>query len=150
MTKFPQPDNCHLAQLNIAHAKFDLNSPQMSDFTNAIEAVNRVAEHSPGFVWRLTDDASDMSVIQDQNDPRLLLNMSVWESALALQHYLANTIHKKIFSRGGEWFVRSPAPHLVMWWLPKGDMPLLADGLSRLAALEKNGPTEQGFSWTNL
>ena len=45
------------ASLNIAMAIADLEDPVMADFINALDAVNGIADRSPGFVWRLKDDS---------------------------------------------------------------------------------------------
>lgn len=42
----------HLAQLNIATMLgSDISDPVMKDFVNALDAVNAVAENSPGFLY---------------------------------------------------------------------------------------------------
>jgi hypothetical protein len=43
----------HLAQANVARQRAPLDSPEMAGFVVALDPVNRVAEASPGFVWRL-------------------------------------------------------------------------------------------------
>lgn len=48
-----------LAQLNIATMKESLESPSMADFVANLERINALAEASPGFVWRLQDEAGD-------------------------------------------------------------------------------------------
>ena len=42
-----------LAQLNIAHAKYSLDHPNIKDFIDNLERVNVIAEQSEGFIWRL-------------------------------------------------------------------------------------------------
>ena len=46
----------HLTQANVARFKASLNDPLMKEFTDFLEPVNKLAEESPGFIWRLTDD----------------------------------------------------------------------------------------------
>ena len=48
-----------LAQLNIASMLQPLESPGMADFAANLERINALAEASPGFVWRLQDEAGD-------------------------------------------------------------------------------------------
>src|SRR5829696_3608133 len=43
----------HLAQANLARQRAPLDSAEMAGFVVALDPVNRVAEASPGFVWRL-------------------------------------------------------------------------------------------------
>ena len=52
----------HLAQLNIAWMKAPLESPEMADFVANLERINALAEGSPGYVWRLQDEAGDVAL----------------------------------------------------------------------------------------
>ncbi len=47
-----------LAQVNVSRPRAALDSPLMGGFLAAIEPVNRLAEASPGFVWRLRSGES--------------------------------------------------------------------------------------------
>jgi hypothetical protein len=68
----------HLAQFNIARARAALDDPVMAGFVEQLEAVNALAEATPGFVWRLKgNDGASSSYIQLYDDPRILINMSV-------------------------------------------------------------------------
>lgn len=49
----------HIAQLNIALAKAPLEDPLLADFMAQLDAVNAMAEASPGFVWRLKSDSGN-------------------------------------------------------------------------------------------
>lgn len=42
-----------LAQVNVAVPRAPLDDPVMAGFANAFDAVARLAEAAPGFVWRL-------------------------------------------------------------------------------------------------
>ena len=77
---FAQPAGHHLAELNIATLVADLDDPAMADFMNALDAVNAVAERSPGFVWRLKDESGNATGIKGAGDPREIYNLSVWDA----------------------------------------------------------------------
>lgn len=47
-----------LAQLNIATLKAPLDSPLLADFVANLDRINRLAEQSPGFEWRLQDEGA--------------------------------------------------------------------------------------------
>ena len=49
----------HLADFNIARLRAPIDDPMIDDFRNNLEPVNRLADESPGFVWRLQDDSGD-------------------------------------------------------------------------------------------
>src|SRR2546425_13362256 len=105
----------HLAQLNIGRIRYPLDDPRMADFVNNLDRVNAIAEHTPGFVWRLQDDSGNATAIHAFDDPRMLLNMSVWESVEALERFVWQTVHKRIYGRRTEWFEPLDRPHFVLW-----------------------------------
>jgi hypothetical protein len=130
----------HLAQINIARARFDLDAPQMSEFEAALEA-------SDGFVWRLKDDSGNAYSIRAFPDPRIVVNLTVWQSMEALQHFVYRSAHVDFLYRRSEWFERAPGAHLALWWVPAGVKPSASDGRFRLEWLTRHGPTERAFSF---
>ena len=56
---FAQLAGHRLAELNIATSVADLDNPAMAGFMNALDAVNAIAERSPGFVWLLKDESGN-------------------------------------------------------------------------------------------
>ena len=140
----------HLAQLNIARPRFPLEDPRMADFVGNLDRVNAVAERSPGFVWRLIGDGNDATDLSFEDDPDVIINMSVWESGEHLEHFVWNTVHKAIYRRRGEWFPPLGKPHFVMWYVPAGHEPTLAEAKARLDHLAANGPSDHAFGWEGL
>ena len=53
----------------------------MAGFMNALDAVNAIAERSPGFVWRLKDESGNAIGFKRAGDPREIYNLSVWKRA---------------------------------------------------------------------
>jgi hypothetical protein len=45
-------DPAELAQLNVARLIAPLGSPEVAEFVAGLVPINRLAERSPGFVWR--------------------------------------------------------------------------------------------------
>ena len=140
----------HLAQLNIGRIRYPLDDPRMADFVNNLDRVNAIAEHTPGFVWRLQDDSGNATAIHAFDDPRMLLNMSVWESVEALERFVWQTVHKRIYGRRPEWFEPLDRPHFVMWWVPAGHLPDLAEAKGRLEHLWAHGPSDHAFGWESI
>jgi hypothetical protein len=140
----------HLAQLNIGRIRYPLDDPRMADFVNNLDRVNAIAEHTPGFVWRLQDDSGNATAIHAFDDPRMLLNMSVWESVEALERFVWQTVHKRIYGRRPEWFEPLDRPHFVMWWVPAGHRPDLAEAKGRLEYLWAHGPSDYAFGWESI
>ena len=83
----------HLAQLNIGKVRFNLESPEMADFVNNLDPINAIAEQSPGFIWRLKDESGDANNIEVENNPDIIVNMSVWESVESLKNFMFKTHH---------------------------------------------------------
>ena len=65
------------------------------------------------------------------DDPRILPNLTVWENVEALERFVWQTLHRRFFGRRGEWFEPIETP-LVLWWIPAGHRPDLAEGVARL------------------
>jgi hypothetical protein len=136
-----------LAQLNIARALAPMDDPLMAEFVARLDEVNALADSSPGFVWRLQDESGNATSIQAFDDPRLLANMSVWESLEALFSYVYRSDHTKVLARRREWFEMPNGPQLVLWWVPSGHRPDLAEAKSRLERLTRDGPTADAFTF---
>lgn len=43
----------HLAEVNIGRVLGGPDDPRMADFFDNLARINTLAEHTPGFVWRL-------------------------------------------------------------------------------------------------
>ena len=135
-----------LAQLNIAVMKAPLESPAMTDFVAGLDRINALAEGSPGFVWRLKDDAGNATAIRPFGDDTLV-NLSVWRSVAALEHYVYRTAHVEFVRRRKEWFDKMAETHMVLWWVPQGERPTLTQAAERLALLRAQGPSSEAFNF---
>jgi len=80
-------------------------------------------------------------------DPTMAVNLSVWESIEALEKFVWQTAHTKIYNRKAEFFEKPTSPHFVMWWIDAGHIPTLAEAKERLDHLTAHGPSEQAFGW---
>ena len=145
-----QPAGTHLAELNIAKAMDNLDSERLADFVAAIDKVNGIAERADGFVWRLKDESGNATEIQATDDPRMIVNLSVWETAGHLEHFVWNTVHKQIYNKKAKWFEAPAEAHFVMWWVPEGHEPTVEESMHRLAYLNENGPSGHAFGWESL
>ena len=89
-----------IAQLNVAYAKAPLDSDEMAEFVGNLDRINQLAETSPGFVWRLQSLEGHAINIKVLDDPRFILNLSVWQSVRDLHHFVFKTDHKEFVRRG--------------------------------------------------
>ncbi len=134
----------HLAQLNIAHAKWNIEAPEMAGFRNNVDAINKLAEEQEGFVWRF--DPSDKDINPFGND-NILTNMSVWTNKKALLNYVYHTEHSKFIKRKKEWFQHITKVSMVLWFIDVGHTPTLIEAKERLDYLIEFGNTPFAFSF---
>lgn len=137
----------HLAQINVARALAPLDTPKLADFVAQLDAVNALADRSPGFVWRLQSDSGNATDIQVSDDPQFIVNMSVWQDLDALFAYVYRSDHLKVMAQRSRWFAKMATPFMALWWLPAGTLPSAEEGMRRLAVLERNGPTPDAFTF---
>ncbi|MGH6947278.1 MAG: DUF3291 domain-containing protein [Kiloniellales bacterium] len=137
----------HLAQLNVARALAPLDDPKLADFMAALDRINALADAAPGFVWRLQGDSGNATDIRHDQDPNLLVNLSVWEGSEPLFDYVYKSAHSAVMARRREWFEKRAGPHLVLWWLPAGALPSVNEAMARLARLAAEGPTPAAFTF---
>jgi hypothetical protein len=136
----------HLAQANIARQRGPLDSPVMRGFVVALDPVNRIAERSPGFVWRLGSSQSHgATTLRDGSFP-VIVNLSVWGSYEALHAFVYHSPHGAYLRRRARWFEPSPQPSTVLWWVEAGQRPTVEEALRRLRHLRAHGPSPQAFT----
>ena len=136
-----------LAQLNVGRLLAPVESPLIAGFVAELEPLNRIADASQGFVWRLATEAGDATSIRPTEDDLFLVNMSVWTSLEALRAYTYDTAHVAILRRRREWFERLATAHMVLWWVPAGHRPTVEEALERLDRLRRDGPTPAAFTF---
>lgn len=137
----------HLAQLNVARALAPLDAPEMASFVAELDRINALADGAPGFVWRFQTEDGNATALRAWDDPRILVNFSVWESPEALHHYTYRTAHVEVMARRREWFARVGDASLVLWWVPAGHRPTLQEGIARLESLRQQGSTPEAFTF---
>jgi hypothetical protein len=140
----------HIAELNIGRPLHALDDPRMAGFMDNLDRVNALAERSRGFVWRLKDESNNATALRPFDDSNMLVNMSVWESVGALEGFVWATVHKQFYNRKGGWFENLAMPHFVIWPIPAGHVPELAEAETRLEHLTRNGDSDYAFGWGHL
>ena len=135
-----------IAQLNVATILAPLDQPQMAGFVEALDRINAVAEATPGFVWRLQDEAGNATALRPFG-PEMIVNMSVWDSVEALFDYVYRSQHTPFLARRKEWFAMPKEPHMVLWWVPAGTRPTIIEARERLDLLRQTGPSPEAFTF---
>ena len=100
--------------------------------TNVEHYARIVKEKSALRALILASQRISARAYEAEDDPNIILNMSVWESIETLEQFVWQTIHKRFYGRKQEWFERSDSPHLVMWWIPVGHRPSVAEAIELL------------------
>lgn len=140
-------DNYQLAQANIARTKAPLDDPLMQGFVEQLEPINRLADNSPGFVWRLQTEEGDATLIQLFEDARIIVNLSVWASFEALKDFVYSGAHLEVLRSKKLWMEQLESPALVLWWVPAGHRPSPQEARQALARLEQQGPSVTAFTF---
>jgi hypothetical protein len=139
----------YLAQANIARFKAPLDSPVMKEFVAFLEPVNRFAEESKGFVWRLKDEEGrSASYIESPfNDEMMAVNISLWEDVESFKDFVYGSVHSYFLRNKKKWFDLGGTSQFVMWWLPEGSLPTLEMAKERLNAYKKKGASQNAFTF---
>ncbi len=140
----------HLAQVNIAHALAPLDSPQLAGFVARIGEINALAERSPGFVWRCTEDKNSAAYARPYADERILFNLSVWVTFDDLKNYVYRQGHAEVMRQRSQWFRHPDQPTLTLWWIPAGQLPTVDEAKARLEHLREHGPTAHAFTFRDF
>ncbi|MEM8805851.1 MAG: DUF3291 domain-containing protein [Cyanobacteria bacterium P01_G01_bin.38] len=139
-----------LAQINIGLTKAPLDDPIMAEFVAALDEINALAEQSPGFIWRLQTPSGNATEIHAYDNPRQLLNISVWRGVEPLRDYVYKSMHGKFFARRRHWFEKFQGEHFAMWWIPAGHLPTVEEGKAKLALLEQRGDSPESFTFAKV
>ena len=142
--------NFHLAQINIGRLVAPIDDPQIAGFVAQLDPVNALADSAPGFVWRLQSDAGNATDIAYNDDPFVIVNMSVWTSVEALRDFVYASRHIDVFRDRAKWFEKMDKPHYCLWWVPAGHIPTVEEGRERLEHYQQHGPTPFSFWFSKL
>jgi len=139
----------HLAQVNIGRIVAPIDSPEMAGFVSQLKPINALADASPGFVWRLQTESGDATAILPYDDPRININMSVWESVEALKQFVYKSAHIGPLRDRLKWFEKPVEAYMAMWWIPAGHIPAVEEAKERLQFRRTWGDTAVAFSFAN-
>jgi hypothetical protein len=143
----------HLAHTNIAWMHGAINEPVMSGLASRIDEINRLAEESRGFVWRIPDSETSLTHLElfredfPGFDPsRFFYNMSVWESLEDLRQYSLFSAHAEMIFERRQWLDSIAGANVALWWIPEDHRPTIAESVERLRNVRKFGPTPYAFT----
>ncbi len=137
----------HIAQINIARFVLPKQHADNIGFMKALDPINALADTASGFVWRLVGEGNDaINIDAVPDDPRLAINMSVWTDVESLGAFVyRNPDHLAIMRRRREW-LEQLSVYQALWWVPRGHIPSVQEGIAKIAYLAQNGPTSEAFT----
>ena len=135
----------HLAQINVGHLIAPIDDPKIAEFVSQLDPINALADCAPGFVWRLQSTSGNATDIAYNDDPFMIVNMSVWESIEALRDYAYRSDHISVFRDRAKWFEKMDKPNYCLWWVLEGHRPTVAEGRERLERYQTHGATPYSF-----
>ncbi len=135
-----------LAEVNIARMLAPLTDPLMAEFVAQLDAINALADTSPGFLWRLQTPEGNATALRPFEDDLILVNLSLWASFSDLSTFVYKSRHRQVMQQRRQWFEPFDGPYLALWWVPAGHVPSVEEAKQRLAHLRANGETPYAFS----
>ena len=136
-----------LAENNLAWMRYPFEDPRMAGMRDAIDRINKLGDRSPpGFVWRFETAGGDATGVRVLDDPRVLFNLTIWETLADLRRYVYRTEHVEFFRRRREWFLRPPREPVALWWVPEGERPDVDEAMARIERLWRDGPSPAAFT----
>jgi Domain of unknown function (DUF3291) len=140
----------HLAQVNIARMLAPLTDPLMAGFVAELDAINALADNSPGFLWRLQTPEGNATDLRPYEDDLILVNLSLWASLADLSTFVYKSRHRQVLQQRRQWFQHFDGPYLALWWVPAGHIPSVEEAKERLAYLSLHGETPYALSFKKL
>jgi Domain of unknown function (DUF3291) len=147
------PSGLHLAQVNIAWMHGAISEPVMAGLASRMDEINRLAEESPGFVWRLPASEVTLEMLDPFNADfpgfhrdRLFYNLSVWQNLEDLRTYTFHSTHAELLNERHQWVDSIAGASVALWWIPIGHRPTIAESAERLRSVRALGPTPYAFT----
>ena len=133
-----------LAQVNVARMRGPIDSPVRREFADGFDPVNRLAERSSGFVWRL-QTGGHAPLVEDDTG-LWVVNVSLWTGYEPLHDFVYRSPHGAFLRRRSRWFEPAPPPTTALWWVADDERPDVPAARARPAHLRRYGPTPRAFS----
>ena len=140
----------YLAEVNIARLKAPLDHPDTAEFANNLERVNGLAERMDGFIWRHIDESGNATDTRIDEDPNVIVNLSVWRDVTALESFVWGTLHRQFYQKRDAWFKSLGSMGFAMWWVDPDHRPSVTEAAERLAHLNQHGDTDHAFGWAHM
>jgi hypothetical protein len=141
-----------IAEFNISRLKAPLDSPILKEFVDFLEPVNKFAEESPGYIWRLAapDGQAASYLPPAYEDEMIVTNLTVWKDIDSLKNFVYQTVHTYFLRSRKKWFDQVAEYQVVLWWVKEGHIPTVEEAKQKLTHLQEHGPTVDAFTFQAL
>lgn len=133
--------------MNIGRLIAPPDDPRLAEFFSELDRINAIADTTPGFVWRLKDETGNSMAMEPTPDPRVAINLTVWEDAELLFDFVYRSAHTPVMAQRKQWFERFDGAYQALWWIPAGTEPSTDEALAKLWMLDRYGPTPHAFTF---
>jgi hypothetical protein len=140
----------HIAQVNIARMRAPIDDPLLAGFVARLDDINKLADSSAGFVWRLQTETGNATAVQVYEDALILFNLSIWETPEQLKDFVYRSAHGEVMRERKTWFERMDSTYYALWWIAAGHTPSIDEAKQRLQHLQLHGETDYAFSFRRL
>jgi hypothetical protein len=139
--------------MNIAWMHGKISDPAMSGLASRMDELNALAEHSPGFVWRLPTSEIRPETLEPFeaifpgfHRDMLFYNMSVWQTIEDLRAYTFDSAHAEMLNERHQWIDRIAGASAALWWVAAGHLPTISESAAKWRCLKEHGPTPEAFT----
>lgn len=140
----------HLAQVNVARAKAEMDTDVMRGFMDQLDAMNQLADQADGFIWRMLGSGGDYTSIRPYADPLVIMNVSLWRDVDSLKNYVYKTVHMDTIRARHAWFDKMNEIQLALWWVPAGHLPTAQEAKEKLDLVRRFGATQEAFTFAQV
>lgn len=138
----------YIAHVNIGYWRPEIGEHEYFRFSELGRSISLDAANNPHLKWQFgTQFYQDPNVMRVFNEPRMILNLSVWNSLEALQEFVYRKYHHQAISRKSEWFEPLTVASYVLWWVDENSMPTLEDAKYRLEYFNEHGANSEAFNF---
>jgi hypothetical protein len=131
-----------IAQMNWGQMRHPLSDPKMKEFADQLDAIYRLAEEAPGFIWRINGDRLEAELSELGYDEKTSATVSVWQTSDDLYRYTYESAHGVYLDRAQEWFEAIEGPQLVIWPVENDAKPSFFEAHKRLEHMKEYGPSD--------
>lgn len=134
-----------LIHVNIALAKYPLNSDQMLSFWSLERPIMELATAQPGFI-RNIEFPDRFSVFPDPH----VVNATAWNDVDQLKRFVYTGLHSEALKNRKRWFTESQYPTYCLFWSEPDAQHTEKSLAEKIFAYAKHGATKDVFDFKSI